>query len=385
MKILVAAENFGFGPVSKLLSIIENTNLKQQQILFYGESESFDFLNNETEFKIEKVKSLEEKYLEDVQLIISVMDPKVLLYGKLKNIFSIFIDSLYEFWNWSSKDYKLVNQIVTDFSVIKNFKHYKNSLDELKDHQQKLLAYALCSKAFVQSAWGDLRETPFLNKIQKIKPIVDSRFCSRRESLNFNEEKIDIISLSGMNNPFIDKEKNIAYLEFISLIISKLNFLKQPIITVNPALLSEAQKIFDYRVVSLSHEEFLKLLNQSRYIFAPAGLTTVFEAKAYKTKYIPLPEYHHGHIWNWEELNKNFLTLPKTQVYQWNEFSSSKKIEDNIEALYKFYLKKEKKYYLTLDNIQKEIVKYCNSINSENDYEGSKNIYLELNELLNKV
>jgi hypothetical protein len=160
MKILTITTNFGFGPVSKLCTIINEINgsLPNSTVDFIGSGHSLSFVNKNTsvssviELDTDKDAHKIIDYIDRYTLIIIVMNTKVLPFLKSSNVLSYFVDSLSWFWEKSpigienidkyfiqdflydeqkmrniSTNFELVNPIIDDFRLLKK-PHKANQL-----------------------------------------------------------------------------------------------------------------------------------------------------------------------------------------------------------------------------------------------------------------
>lgn len=383
MKVLIGAENFGFGPVSKLRTIIDMSMLSKCYLYFIGTIEIYNFLRRNLELEIKMIDNFQLANKISFDYIVSVMEPSLILYGKYSNIPTCFVDSLFEFWNWEKDDIRQIENLKKSMDQEYEFDNWLSRYSKLSNHQQELLAYLFADEIFVQTAW-QVKNRDFLNnKIKKVRPIVDTRFVAEESY----ERNSIIISLSGMNNPLISKEDNLQYIKFISKVINRTPLLKDALVTVSPQYLDEAKKIIENKVVSLTHTEFLKKLSHSHFVLAPMGLTTFFEALEYKTIFVPLPEYHHGHIWNWRKINKELGNLPKVLISEHCDILGGD-INETLTALYKIYRSRDAEYDYYISKSANEISNYMEKENNNffnvemnssineyiNDFVGNNNV-----------
>ena len=117
------------------------------------------------------------------------------------------------------------------------------------------------------------------------------------------------------------------------------------------------------------------------------GLTTFFEALEYKTIFVPLPEYHHGHIWNWRKINKELGNLPKVLISEHCDILGDD-INETLTALYKIYRSRDAEYDYYISKSANEISNYMEKENNNffnvemnssineyiNDFVGNNNV-----------
>ncbi|MEL0365200.1 hypothetical protein [Streptococcus pneumoniae] len=111
MKVLIGAENFGFGPVSKLRTIIDMSILSKCDLYFIGTIEIYNFLRRNLELEIKMIDNFQLANKISFDYIVSVMEPSLILYGKYSNIPTCFVDSLFEFWNWEKDDIRQIENL----------------------------------------------------------------------------------------------------------------------------------------------------------------------------------------------------------------------------------------------------------------------------------
>ncbi|MBU7595700.1 hypothetical protein [Metabacillus halosaccharovorans] len=348
IRILCGAEPFAYGPCSKLVTVINYIVKKYDcEIFFRGEGSSLQYALENMPKCTEIKKSSNLDFLKDSKkgngydFIISVMDWKVTTYGYLNNIPIIFIDSLFWVWQWSRQDVQEVDQMLAVFKEDKNYNHLIEFLKGLPNHMQIYASHQMSTYSILQQYPGASNRKEILNsKVIPVGPIIEERNIKSLE-----RNKI-LISFSGTKNPLVNKENIITYLTFVKKLLEPIINSKNNIIwTINSEYLDLAQTILPGNVRSLTHVEFLNMLNESIVLIAPVGITTLYEAAKYETPLIFLPEQHDGHIKNYNRLMKlneiEYMKkiFPETLINNHFKLKSPKDPLENVKEIYDIYNK----------------------------------------------
>lgn len=258
MKIIAITTNFGFGPSSKLYSIIlELLKQEYKDITFCGNGESLKFLKNNFKDKLTYIdcdtdnidvqKFSEVVNIENYDLLINVMNldiPKLQKNMNLK-IKSVFIDSLS--WMWED---------------------LLNGIDEYDIY-------------FAQNKFIDQAKLLKYQNVQMINPIINTE--GYRKNNNCNKNKI-LINFAGIMTPY---ENDLFYREYIQFYLKL--FLEIPNInqyeiicacnTLQEMWIKENNN-FDCNITFkvMTHKEFLSEACESGKIFSTPGLTFYLES-----------------------------------------------------------------------------------------------------------
>ena len=105
LRILTSAEAFGYGPCSKLTAIVRNLrkDYNNLRIDFLGEKSALSFaLQNNYLFNV--IREYDGTYPDpdDVDLVLSVMNPYTILWGWFNRKKCVYVDSLYWFWKFGA-------------------------------------------------------------------------------------------------------------------------------------------------------------------------------------------------------------------------------------------------------------------------------------------
>ncbi|MFZ2152724.1 MAG: hypothetical protein WAV41_01555 [Microgenomates group bacterium] len=314
-KILCSAQSFGYGPVSKLVTLVKlisSLEGSDVEVDFVGDSIALIYVQQNKNL-FNKITSFSGTYpdLQSYDLVISVMEPHLAIWSSLNNKKTFYVDSLFWFWSWDNEHLNLIENSLknnTNSSTINKWKH----LTSFDDHHLQYIAHKLSDYSLTQTFINVAKkEDSFREKIgsKEIGAIIDTTL--KRKNLKRN--KI-IVSLSGLLSPLNKIENAIKYSELVLTLLG--GFIRQLpedieiILTTNPLVASQIKVTNDrIKIKSLSHDELLNLLNESILLFAPVGITTLYESLLYDVPIIFLPEQHDGHFSNYSRLMGDSLSL----------------------------------------------------------------------------
>lgn len=247
MRILCEAITFGFGPISKLLSIAEVLN--QNYILDYIGSGSSYFLAKRSQcfdktYEIDTSvldKSLISEVIDKYDVIISVLNPEFGEIALERGKRLIVIDSLFYMWKEIS-------------SVWKN-----------------------CDLLIIQSLYNEKKriKKESLKNAQIVGPIISNKI--QKEA---SDNKL-LINFGGADYPYLDMPDLIP--QFICDLIEYINVFngfKYKTITIGPRYCEKLNvlKEYGFNIMSCSHNDFLSELQTTEMLLTIPGLTTSFEA-----------------------------------------------------------------------------------------------------------
>lgn len=314
MNILASAFPFGYGPTSKMLVIAKQLQClsANNKVDFIGSDIALIFAKQNSKYynniiPFDKITSIESKKYD---FAICLMNHYFVIWSYINKIPTIFIDSLFWFWEWS--DEKRISAVNDLINKIRSGITYDEALTlskKFNSHELKYVAYQLASVVMTQDFVEkqnvnekDLIRSDLNMKRIQVGPIIDT------SHITYNPNKKDIlISLAGTYSPLNREPQAIAYSDMVLAIIDDfVNNLPCEVnvtMTANPDLVNKIiPKNNRIKLVSLSHDDFLGQLNTSKLLLAPAGVTTIYESIYYNTPIVFLPEQHDGHY-------KNYLRL----------------------------------------------------------------------------
>jgi len=316
-KILITAQGFGFGPASKAGSIASycRGHSSDIQIDFGGQGIAYELglskqslFNNIFETNNDRINALIESY----DLLISVMEPNSVLLSKKYGVKSVYVDSLFWFWDWSSLDLEKTFHLRDELKSI-NMDNLLKDLSNQHPHTSQFFGHFLSDRSFIQAyphsqSRKDIRNQEIGN-VEIVGPIIDDRYKSNQEN------DILLITFCGQKNPIVSFENSINYCNFCLSVLEKglMDFsennkqIKIQVIghqAIMDYLENKYPKKFDISFKHLKHEEYYKTINRSFAIFGPPSITTIYESMIYEKPYIFLPEQHDGHYPNYLKITQ---------------------------------------------------------------------------------
>lgn len=273
-KIICTATPFGYGPVSKLITICKFLNKENVELIFVGNGIAFelaeetsyfsrivpyDFAQNDSDASIFK-----EEWLQDISLMLNVMEPIAVCAANEMGLRTVYIDSL--FWMW----------------------------DEIPKQLHTVDSYVIQSFVGVQDKVRSVAKS--IDSIRLCGPIVD---CSYKKVFKENKKSL-LVNFSGLENPFVKFGTNMYYPEAVmSSLIEPLNesHWEQIIIVGNQAVMKwfsdEFGSNFRGKFQHVEHDLFLNLLSNSDMLITSPGLTSTYEAVSYEVpvRFMPPQNY----------------------------------------------------------------------------------------------
>ncbi|OHD27727.1 MAG: hypothetical protein A2Y34_08840 [Spirochaetes bacterium GWC1_27_15] len=323
MKILLGAKSCGFGPVSKMITIAkllnENHSLSFLGIdtsLIYSESNR-ELFTNIYNINPKDCKNYHNIFKENDK-VISVMDEEIGFWAIKYNKPLYFFDSLFFFWIISNDLTSLIDKAykIKQMELLPAYELFHT----LTVHERKVVIHILATKSFTQNYPGvqnriELLKEYGLNNIILTGPIININKEEIDESQSIENEYFDIlINLGGFKNFILDFDKNNYYLKLIEKWIIDFSYefpQFKKILIAGGAYDKEKKEInnnsvnIKYRF--LKHNIFVESLKKSKYIFSPAGLTTLIESVSLNKLPFLLSEQHYGSYINYESLNGTLL------------------------------------------------------------------------------
>lgn len=308
LRILTSAEAFGYGPTSKLTSLVRKFKNQHQNstIEFLGEGAALDFaLQNSSLFN--GVHEYDGSYPnpEDYDLVLSVMNPFTVIWGWFHRKKSIYIDSLYWFWKFDQKHFVYLNDMLSQLSNAESIEEVWALTKDVPVHHLHYIAHMLstvsCSQFFGEDKMKPDIYRKQIKNIVTVNPIIDSSYKSdvKRDTI--------LITLGGLLSPLNQKKEALSYVNLVLKIterfVSEAAKKYRVILATNPEVVKAIKHVPQGVIVtSLSQEEMLKTINRSLLVLTPAGITTMYECLMYETPFFVLPELHDGHYPNYLRL-----------------------------------------------------------------------------------
>lgn len=288
-KLVLTAENFAFGPIGKLLNIVDRLKVQGHSLVFAGFGTSLQLAKNYPFDAIHEIdtdnpesNSELEKIIGDNDLLISSMDLASVVVAKRLGKPVVWIDCL--FWFWES-----IFSPLFDIDLFIAERSLKFSANES--------LFGPKIKNFVTVG-------PILPTIEKVE-----------------RKKQALISYGGGEAAMWYKSgKDTNYASVVTNILVKdvdWSHFDRVIVTTNERILKElanqfSNSIFEFTTCG-SHDGFLKELAQSEILLTTAGLVTSQEAFESETPVIYLPPSNNSHYILQDELHD--LGLARASVH----------------------------------------------------------------------
>ena len=342
--IVSGAEAFGYGPCSKLVSILSNANIIKSDFFGNGTALTFARSNRECFGRISEIKTGEYKKIpwDRYLAVLSVMDYDLAIWGWWNKKPVIYVDSLFWFWRWK-KGLGIRARALVKLRDQNDLAGFEKAWRGLTVHQKQYFAHYLSSCSIIQ---GDLQKERLMNfplgkKVLSVGPILDMRY-KRPE-----KRRYIIVNFSGLLSPVVDNKMANKYIQMVSGVIRPLiNADRKFVFLINPKIKLTQTLPKGVEKASFSHKKMLECLNKAKLIFTPPGITSNLEAIKYGVPICFLPEQHYGHLSQYFRFTK-YLTKsgffdgfliqidekPKTS----NEMLETKALYRKIDEILKGY------------------------------------------------
>ena len=339
----VAAQSFGYGPCSKLATILEFLN---PNATFYGDTTSLTFAELNKSIFRSRVKMLSNEYFHipfgKYDYSISVMDYDFAIAAWWSNNKYVYVDSLFWFWDWS----KIKGNKIKTFDKLKekgDLGEFLKEWNTVEPHSRQYYAHHYSARSIIQK---------YANNSEHIKMFPEKKFVEVGPIINnvlkkkTTRKKI-VVSYCGLLSPLVNKQRALEYIGLTKKLLD--GFLPKnknnTIFLVNPELKQDCVKFLTYgKVQSLSHKSTLRLLNKTKVLILPPSITSILESIEYGVPVVLLPEEHDGHYPNYLELKrktngKNYFDgfiiheLFSKQIFSGNEKEQTNKIHSYLNSL----------------------------------------------------
>lgn len=316
MNILMGAQDFGFGPVSKLVALSHALKLHRRTFIGSGTSLQFAHTNLDAfdaTLDAELLPNMTfRRLLANSDLVISVMHPDLVFCASLANVPTLFIDSLFGFWEVAGGDARLLRILEAGGPP----ELCKAGLSTLSVHEKMIAAHLIANRALIQNApsvESRISGFPYSYRsgFRLTGPIIDS---ARIQALaTESPAPIDaeghglLLNIGGFRNHFVGRGENEQYLRLIERWcedIAKDWPCFGHITVCGGPYAAEEHNVGStaVRYVLLTQPEFFRAVHHCNTYFMTPGLTSLNEAAALDVLPFALPEQHYGHVHNIQEL-----------------------------------------------------------------------------------
>ncbi|MFV2011035.1 MULTISPECIES: hypothetical protein [unclassified Micromonospora] len=309
-KILASAEAFGFGPASKLHAVSAELRRRGMQVHVVAAGASLAFAQSNADsfdavIPVDEPEELAKVAPEDYDGALSVMDPYLVLWARVNGLPSVYVDSLYWFWQWHPDREGPLQHQASQLAATINVLDALRSLSLVPMHDSQYLAHHLSDASCVQDAskvGARAAALRGLGRVEVVNAVID---LTHR---NPGPPRRWLATTSGLVNPLLPAESAVEWIRIVGRLLEEAADLAgltdRITMAGHPDLLARAADVASARIelVPLSHREILEALNQAVACLTPPGLTTMLECAAYGVPFIMLPEQHYGHVSNFREV-----------------------------------------------------------------------------------
>jgi len=278
-KLVLAAENFAFGPIGKLLDVADLLKEQTHELVFAGFGTSLELARNFPFNKIHEIdtdnpnsNSALESVISQADMLISSMDIQSILVAKKLGKLTTWIDCLFWFW------------------------------DSIPD--QVLDVDLFIRERLIEDSENEKKFGPRIKNLLSVGPII-----GRIE--NTIKKHQALISYGGAEAPYWYKAGRDTNYPFIMTNILQKNIdwtlFDRIIVATNERVAKELTDRFKntpFEFACLPHDTFIKELSQSEIILITPGLVTAELSFASKTPTIFLPPSNNSQYLQLDEFRK---------------------------------------------------------------------------------
>lgn len=304
LNLIVSAEPYGFGPVSKATELARVLRtVDAYHVDFAGQEPALTFAEGAAGV-FDSCIFANHAILADVvtrkrySLAVSVMEPFLALLAVRHKLPCIYIDSLYWLWEFPESHEEIDTLEVAARRMVEAVEDAKAvaMLSELHPHLQQFVGHFLAGERIVQrfgSVSGLARE-------RLGGPVEVGGMCpvltGGSEQNSLQDPRV-LVSLSGLRNPLVTDKLALLWAESALWLVEeaceKLD--AELVLCGNPSLIGQLRP-GKFRVLSLSdHSTVLNEIRSAACFLAPPGITSLVEAWGLHVPFIALPRMHYAH------------------------------------------------------------------------------------------
>lgn len=296
--IVFQTENFGFGPTSIALSILEQMrlkNLSEYEFVFVGTGVAKQLAKLSTLFDryvdldfYDEEKSREKFYLlGKVEWFISVTSPSAAIIAKEMNVKVCYVEPL--LWFFDKMDKRLEN---VDYFVVQNFTDMKKEFERLKFYPKNPMEVGWINNDIIN---------------EKEMRYLINKFCSAYEEKEYfktmlkAEKEYVLINFGGVDNMLseVSVYPKIICDSIIPLVQEKLGDIDVIVIGGGEYIQNNSEEIKkiskNVKFAGSVEQKFAKyLIKNAKYCFVSPGLSNLFEVCFYKKYSFGLPAQNYS-------------------------------------------------------------------------------------------
>jgi len=337
MKIIATAQPIGFGPVSNLVTLLQDC---QEEVEYFGFGTCYEFLNElkQNPFFIRKEKEFEDTLSVLTQkkydLLISVMGSKSAILAKKLGIPVLYLDLV--FWMWedlNSFDYykkKADSLPIISLEELKNkYFFYEGQNDEMRK-ETSILSHFISDKSLVQEfipCEGTNKQIiDILPNSEQTLPLMNDSLG--RLSSNKGNQNALLFSLGGLQ---VQNDYRFVIRDLLSLVQAEEKI----------EVIGSKEHLAPIQSKLLNTYNYLNKVSQYQIVFAQPGFSTLYELMHLNVIPIILPAQNIGQL-KFVHFLKKYLN--NSQFIEWEDIYPNRKenLVDYVTEL-NCFMKKDNK------------------------------------------
>jgi len=346
-KIIATAENYAFGPASKLATVCEQLLKKGHYIIFIGEGTAYQLASKVGFQEVHKFDTDSPEFMEwgkdlfkDADALLSSVDRSSVLLAKKVGLPVVWLDML--FWWWD-----VVPEYLYDIDLYIQQNSVKN------ERNMKL--------------FGDK-----INNMEIVGPIVNTSYKN-----NVEKKKQLLVAFGGTEAAGwykVGKDSFYPY-TFTKLIVESVDTTKYDAVFFagSEKIMSELEKKYGndkFKFGILSHDEWLKQIEASEDILINPGLEAPLEAIAYEKPVFFLPPYNSSAYVELEEFRDHGVADKFNSIHFMDYFPKQNYLGRDLKIIMKEFLEELQKFENSADILSdcaKRINEYLNAPKSKKE------------------
>jgi hypothetical protein len=322
MRVVMGAQNCGFGPASELIAIARLLGAHDR--VFVGEGVSALFVRGNAD-AFDEIHDLTDPGRDDAggvdglirgaDLVISVMDADLVVRAVIADRPAVLVDSLFPFWKLAISLTAIGDLCVT--MPVCSYEAAERHLASLSDHERVVAAHLLADRSVVQNFPGvaarraefaTVRDAPVFDVVGSL---IDMEGV-RQSAAGGNVAAADLlIDVAGFQNFLLDFDTHNGYVRLLLWWLHDLlrdwPMFRRVLVCGGPfhgsraVTVSVAGRTAECRM--LGQREFLRQAASIEHHLMAPGLTALHEAMALDRFPLALPEQHYAHVFTVRELD----------------------------------------------------------------------------------
>ena len=343
-KIIAIAENFAFGPISKLVTVTRKLREHGHEIIFIGDGTAYELGSKEKYNEIYKCNTDSPKFsawaapiFKKADLLLSSCDRSSIILAQKLGIPHVWLDILFFWWDE-----------IPEYVLNADLYIQQNSLDNTRN----LKKYRGKTK-----------------NMKIVGPIIDMSYK------NIKKKKQLLVAYGGMEGAGwykVGKDSMYPY-TFSKLIINTVDTSKydKVLFVGNDRITKDLKKKYGnkkYIFSMLSHDNMLKAIGESEDILMVPGLETPLEAIAYERPAFFIPPSNSSQYVQLDEFRSLGLAKMTNSIHFADYFPYVKMAGRNLRQIMTEYLDELRKFENSKDiliDCSKRIHSYLNSTKEE--------------------